>query len=251
MKIALLLFRIMMKIYKNFELKKRQSLKYSVFKIVGVIGTAVFAAAPLSFVVAAPVLSLSSSLQSSPLIYAISDNEQEDLLKGAQNFIDGIAQRGIDFLRDPDLTEEKRKKEFQKLLDDSFDMATIGRFSLGRYWNVATAEEKKRYLELFHEMIVDVYSDRFGEYKGQKLEVRTSRAEGKADVLVTSFLVSGSRGPEVQVDWRVRYKKGSYKVIDVIVEGVSMGVTQRSDFSSVIQRGGGKVEVLLTHLQTH
>lgn len=128
-------------------------------------------------------------------------------------------------------------------------MNTIGRFSLGRYWRVATAEEQKRYLELFRDMVVDVYSSRFSEYKGEKVEVRSSRAEGKTDVLVTSFIVPDGGGPEIQVDWRVRHKNNRYKVIDVIVEGVSMGVTQRSDFASVIQRGGGKVEVLLAHLE--
>ena len=47
----------------------------------------------------------------------------------------------------------------------------------------------------------------------------------------------------------MRYKDGKYKVIDIIVEGVSMSVTQRSDFSSVIQRGGGNVQVLIDHLR--
>ena len=98
-------------------------------------------------------------------------------------------------------------------------------------------------------MVVKVYSDRFKEYKGQKFEVRGARPEGEKDVIVTSFILPEG-GPEVQVDWRVRSKNGRFQVIDVIVEGVSMSVTQRSDFASVIQRGGGNVDVLLAHLQT-
>ena len=71
---------------------------------------------------------------------------------------------------------------------------------------------------------------------------------GKNDVLVTSYIVPDA-GSKVQVDWRVRNKNGSYQIIDVIIEGVSMTMTQRSDFSSVIQRGGGDFEVLLAHLR--
>lgn len=178
-----------------------------------------------------------------------SAGESADFLQGAEDFISDTARRGITFLSDENLTEDQRKKEFRTLLQDSFDMDTIGRFSLGRYWRVATPEEQKRYLGLFRDMVVDVYSSRFSEYKGEKVEVRSSRAEGKSDVLVTSFIVPDGSGPEIQVDWRVRYKNNRYKVIDVIVEGVSMGVTQRSDFASVIQRGGGKIEVLLAHLE--
>ena len=97
-------------------------------------------------------------------------------------------------------------------------------------------------------MIVSVYSRRFSDYNGQSLEVKSARPEGKYDVLVQSFIVPDN-GQKIRLDWRVRPKKGRYKVVDVIVEGVSMALTQRSDFASVIQRGGGDVSVLLDHLK--
>ena len=62
-------------------------------------------------------------------------------------------------------------------------------------------------------------------------------------------MINQPSGSDVSVDWRVRERGGSMKILDVIVEGVSMSVTQRSDFSSVIQRGGGNVDVLLDHLR--
>ena len=74
------------------------------------------------------------------------------------------------------------------------------------------------------------------------------RDDGKKDILVNSYIVPKG-GSKVKVDWRVREKNGKMKIIDVIIEGVSMSLTQRSDFSSVIQRGGGKIEVLLEHLR--
>jgi phospholipid transport system substrate-binding protein len=174
--------------------------------------------------------------------------ESSEMGSGAQNFIESMAQRALDFLGDPDMPMELKKTSFRKLLEESFDMNTIGRFSMGRYWRVSTKQQKQEYLTLFRERVIDVYSGRFSEYKGQKFETRGFRAEGTKDTIVHSFIVPDS-GPEVQVDWRVRYKDGSYRVVDVIVEGVSMSVTQRSDFSSVIQRGGGNVEVLINHLR--
>lgn len=167
---------------------------------------------------------------------------------GAQAFIDSMAGRAIEFLGNSSMSQAAKKQQFEKLLRESFDMDTIGRFALGRYWKTATDAQKKEYMTLFRRMIIDVYSGRFSDYKGQKFETRGARPEGEKDTLVTSFIIPGD-GPEIQVDWRVRYKDGRYRVVDVIVEGVSMSVTQRSDFAAVIQRGGGDVGVLLTHLR--
>ena len=176
-------------------------------------------------------------------------NDQDDeVVIGAQKFIDSLTQRAVTFLGDADLSAEKRRKKFRKLLQDGFDLKTIGRFSLGRYWRTASAAQKKQYQGLFEDMIINVYSSRFEEYNGQEIEVLNARKEGKSDVIVHSKIIPNS-GPKIDVDWRVRYKNGQYKIVDVIVEGVSMALTQRSDFAAVIQRGGGKVDVLIAHLQ--
>lgn len=173
---------------------------------------------------------------------------REAELKSAEGFIASVIEDGIDFLTDEALSPDMRRDRFRILLSKSFNMKLIGRFAMGRYWRQASVEQKKEYLKLFENYTIEVYAGRFDEYSGQKIEVRSVRAEGKADAVVSSFMISPN-APEVQVDWRVRLKDGRYTIVDVIVEGVSMALTQRSDFSSVIQRGGGKVDVLLVHLR--
>lgn len=168
--------------------------------------------------------------------------------EGAKNFISGVSKRGIDFLSNEKLSKAQRKQEFRQLLKSSFDIKTIGRFSLGRYWKVATPAQQKEYLGLFEEMIIDVYSQRFDEYQGQSVNVVDSKEEGNGDFFVFTEIVP-ENGPKFKVTWRVRFRDGQYKIVDVIVEGVSMALTQRSDFSSVIQRGGGNVSVLIDHLK--
>lgn len=168
--------------------------------------------------------------------------------QGAQDFIAQMGDRGINFLGNQSMSMDAKKAEFSKLLTDSFDMATIGRFALGANWKSASPAQQEEYQRLFRQMIIKVYSKRFSDYKGQKFEVRSSRKENDKDSTVTSYIVPTS-GSDVRVDWRVRNKGGSYKVVDIIVEGVSMAQTQRADFSSVIQRGGGGIEPLLQHLR--
>jgi phospholipid transport system substrate-binding protein len=162
-------------------------------------------------------------------------------------FVKKMTDNAIAFLANPDLTTEDRKNEFRKLLRGHFDLPTIGRFVLGKYWKDASPAQQQEYQKLFAERVVNIYANRFKEYDGHKVEIRETRPEGK-DFLVTTFIVSDSN-PPVQVDWRVRTKSGVYKIVDVVVEGVSMSVTQRSDYASVIQSGGGSVEFLLEQLR--
>ncbi len=197
-----------------------------------------------SVTVQAKPLDLRNHSSVSPLVLIAASPEGQK----AQSFINDMGEDAVSFLADKSLSKKQKAAKFRKLLKTSFDMKTIARFALGRYWKTATPAQQKEYLGLFENMIVNVYSSRFNDYQGEGFEVVSNRADGKRDFLVNSFIVPNS-GSKVKVDWRVREKNGSYKIIDVIIEGVSMSLTQRSDFSSVIQRGGGKIDVLLDHLK--
>lgn len=170
-------------------------------------------------------------------------------LQQAHDFLQSVADRGLAFLSNKKLSQDQRKKEFRKLLKDSFDTKIIAQFSIGRYWRKATPAQRDEYLKLFEKMIINIYAGRFDEYSGQKLIITNKRPEGKRDVMVDTKIVSPNGGPDVLVRWRLRYKNSQFKIIDVVIEGVSMIVTQRSDFAATIQKGGGEVEYLLKHLR--
>lgn len=183
-----------------------------------------------------------SAFSSDDRIVQVADSSTE----AAMNFIDTLAEDALKFLADNNLSKAQKITYFRKLLNERFDLRTIARFALGKYWRTATPEQQATYTDLFEKMIVDVYADRFDNYGGQTLKIDGARVDGN-DVLVRSEITAN---PPITVDWRVRSKNGGYKVVDVIIEGVSMGLTQRSDFSAVIQRGGGDIDVLLNHLRS-
>ena len=204
-----------------------------------------FIAAPSSFASAmrAPLLQPQQSALST-LHIEVTTN-----LESAQSFVNTIAEQGIGFLSNTNISKEQQILEFKKLLKNNFDMRTIARFALGRYWKSASPAQQNEYMTLFEKMVLNVYAKRFEEYQGQALVVNDARPEGNSDILVHSTIEQPGGNAPIKVDWRIRNKNGSNKVIDVIVEGVSMSLTQRSDFSSVIQRGGGDINVLLEHLR--
>jgi phospholipid transport system substrate-binding protein len=174
-------------------------------------------------------------------------NEKQDI--GAQIFVQTMTENGLSFLSDTSLTKDQKAKKFKHRLNSNFDIPRIGKFAVGRYWRKMTPAQQKEYQETFKEMLVNVYSSRFDEYQGQKITLSDTVSLSEKDTLVKSIISGGSNGAEIPVDWRIRHTNGKYRVIDVMVAGVSMSVTQRSDFSAVIQRGGGDVAVLINHLK--
>jgi phospholipid transport system substrate-binding protein len=166
----------------------------------------------------------------------------------ASEFVTRLAERAIEGLTQRELPLAERLGRFRQLLNDGFDVPQIGRFVLGRYWRVASEDERREYLRLFEDYIVQNYATRFGEYAGENLRVGNATAAPDSTVTVASELLRPS-GPPVKVDWKLAKQDGSFKITDVMVEGVSMSITQRDDFSASIQRSGGKVEGLLAMLR--
>ena len=191
---------------------------------------------------AAPLVKPQSPSTHSDLLVSVVDKSQ------AYQFVENMTQQGLAFLADKSLTKAEKRQSFNKLLTKKFDLEAIAKFTAGRYWKQMDASQQSEYLKLFKNMIVDVYSRRFDEYQGQTVTVKGATPLNDDEAVVKS-VINQPGGGEVTVDWRVRERGGEMKILDVIVEGVSMSVTQRSDFSSVIQRGGGNVEVLLDHLR--
>ena len=167
----------------------------------------------------------------------------------AERFIADLGSQVVSTLQRDDLTLEEAELQFRDVFRTNFDIPTIGQFALGRYWRAATPAQRQEFLSLFEESIVETYARRFTEYSGQSFRVSGSREISERDVLVSTSILNQDGELLVVIDWRVRERDRGFQIIDVVVEQVSMGVTQRSDFNAVIQRGGGNVEVLLQALR--
>jgi len=144
--------------------------------------------------------------------------------------------------------QSQRVARFRELLREDFDVPEISRFVLGRYWNVATEEQRAEFVKLFEEYIALAYSTRLAEYTGETLKVTGSRPEADGAIVSSQILRPAGAAP-VKVDWRLIGRNGAYKISDVSVDGISMAVTQRSEFASVIQHNGGQVQGLITMLR--
>ncbi len=160
-----------------------------------------------------------------------------DQVAGARSFMNWLADQAIAVLRRTSDSLEQREAAFRQLLLQAFDIAFIGRFVLGRHWRRMTAAEREDYLGVFSEFLVKTYSRRFGGYSGESFAITGAKPTGKKDIVVGTNIRRPS-GPPIRADWRLRVIDRRYRIIDVSVEGISMALTQRTEFASVVQNHG-------------
>jgi len=145
-------------------------------------------------------------------------------------------------------TQEQKFTRFKTAFEKALDMKSIGQFVLGVYWRKASAEERQAFLDAFIDFTTKTWADRFDLYTGQKIVFSGTRnAEGKNQLYVDSTI---ENNPPVQVIWRLKQtKSGDFKIIDIIVEGVSMAMSYRNEYSAFLQKNGGKLPVLTKELE--
>ncbi len=168
----------------------------------------------------------------------------------ASGFINKLGTEALQVLSTKGVQSADGQAQFKQLLDDNFDVQGIGKFVLGRAWNTATPEQQADYQSLFKVLVEQIYTERFSGYAGETFKVLGEKpGNNDTDTIVNTQVVHTNGAPPVGVDWTVRREDGGLKIFDVVVEGVSMSVTQRSEFASVIQRNGGKIDALLQLLR--
>ncbi len=180
---------------------------------------------------------------------ALASKDTENLEAGAIDFVGNLAEEALITLTKSELTIAERRELFRDIMRRYFAFKVIAKWVLGRYWNRSTDTEKFEYLNLFEKLMIITYADRFQSYSGEKLVVLKSETRGRNDILVHTFLERPNHKEPIDEIWRLRERKSSYKIIDVMVEGLSMGITQQKEFSSVIRKSDNKVEGLLSELR--
>jgi len=140
------------------------------------------------------------------------------------------------------LSSEKAKQPVQrrallrKLVKQGFNLELTCQFVLGKYWNRASLSQRTEFMDLFTEYLLNSYARHLAAFQADTLSIVASNPAGKNDILVETK-VSGINGQAAPV-WRVRAVEGEYKIIDVTVDGVSLALTQRREFASVVNRVG-------------
>ncbi len=126
------------------------------------------------------------------------------------------------------------------LVQQSFDIPRIGRFVLGRYWKKATPEQRADFLEVFELAAVKAFSPMLKDIPLDTFKVVRVEYRDIDNISVFST-IEPKKNEVIKIQWRLRavYGYRSYRIVDIVAEGVSLVVTFRSEYGSVIRREGG------------
>ena len=168
------------------------------------------------------------------------DDSQE-----ARKIVQGISDSALNILDRP--IKADRHSAFQKLFTDNFNTVAIGRFVLGRYREGVNPQQFNRFMSVFEELVAKTYTVQLGDYAGEKFKVLTSRADNNRWVVDSQIEPPGRS--TIRLDWILARSKSGLKVVDVRVNNLSMAITQRDEFSSILQSNNGNVDKLIEFMQ--
>ena len=142
---------------------------------------------------------------------------------------------------------EAKKERLRPTIESAVNIDGIARFVLGQFRRDATPQQLNEFENVFHDVLLNNIFSKMGQYRGVTFTPTTTIRRGQ-DMLVGTVIKRPNEQP-ANVQWVVNNVNGQLKVIDVIAEGTSLRVTQRSDYASYLQRNGRQVGALISALE--
>ncbi|MCB2107875.1 MAG: ABC transporter substrate-binding protein [Rhodobacteraceae bacterium] len=180
-------------------------------------------------------------------IAAAAPARADDWQTDPSGYVSKFAETGITQILEADIPQSEKSSRFRTLFGEFFDIPAIGRFVLGRFARAAKPDDLDAFQKLFEDVIVYTWTRRFSEYQGQTLNVQNSSPDGNNGAVVNSAIID-KNGQSFAVAWRLRMREQGYRIVDIIIEGVSMAITYRQEYATVIQQNGG-MSGLLTQMR--
>ena len=161
----------------------------------------------------------------------------------SKSFVEQLGKKVIERVSDESLSDSERRGNFKDLYLSSFDNFYISRFVLGRYWKKIDKNVKTEFVKTFNEYIVSTYAPKFKGWKGEFKAVDSLLEKNYYNVKMD---VLNKNGPTLKLIWKIYQDDDKrFKILDVNIDGVSMLVTQRAEFMSVIKNNPNGVVGLI------
>jgi phospholipid transport system substrate-binding protein len=160
-------------------------------------------------------------------------------------FIAGLGDNVIKVITDDASSQADKERSFRQMFNESFDSDEVMKFVLGRHWRTATEEQRREFRQAFEDLAVKTYATRFGQYSGEHFVVKDARPGASDDEYFVPSTIERDGGPPLRIDWKVRRNGDGWRIADIVVEGVSMALTYRQEYTAFIQKHGGQLQALI------
>ena len=166
----------------------------------------------------------------------------------AEAFVKKVTTEGIEQIVNSDVSMAEKDARFEKLFNEYLDLDYIGKFVLGRYWKTASAKQQADFIDVYRAFNIKTWSKRFDEFKGKSFKfVGTSPSSSEGQIFVNTTVDMGEGAP-AKVVWRVKDGK-PLKIVDIIIENVSLAVTARNEYTAYIKQAPNGVDDLIKNLK--
>lgn len=167
----------------------------------------------------------------------------------AESFVKQITQQGIEELINANVSETEKQARFTKLFNQDLDLDFIGKFVLGRYWRTATTAQRNEFIDVYRKLNIQTWSERFNEFRGKHFEFVGTENSKSPDQIFVNTQVPMEEGNPASVKWRVKENNGNMRIVDIIIENVSLAQTARSEYTSYIQKSPDGIDGLIRDLK--
>ncbi len=146
------------------------------------------------------------------------------------------------------ISDSERVKRMRRLFVQSFDVPAVAKFVLGVHWRQTKEAQFKEFLKLYEIYVAHNYAGLFKKFSGETIDVLREQPSG-GDTTLVFGRINRASGPAIAMEMRVHKNSSGYKLLDLRIEGVSMPLTHRKQFSSVINRSRKGVPGLIDALR--
>ena len=167
---------------------------------------------------------------------------------GPKAFVKDLSTTALTELTSGKISDSERVKRLRRLLVQSFDIPVVGKFVLGVHWRQTNEAQFKEFLKLYEIYVAHNYAGLFKKYNGETIDILREQPSG-GDTTLVFGRINQTSGPAIAMEIRVHKNNSGYKALDLKIEGVSMPLTHRKQFSSVINRDRKGVQGLIAALR--
>ena len=155
----------------------------------------------------------------------------------AREVMDATVAAVLAVLGDDTTSYDEKRAKIEVVALERFDFETMAKLVLKRDWRKFSAAQQAEFVATFRTYLATSYGSRITRYNQEAIEMGGERLEPRGDVTVMTK-IQGGEADGVAIDYRVRNRDGRWRIIDVVIEGISLVSNFRAQFSDVLRRGG-------------
>jgi phospholipid transport system substrate-binding protein len=153
---------------------------------------------------------------------------------GPRDVVRSLADEVLVVLKNKSLSSAQKREQIETIADRGVDFVTLSKLVLARNLSRFSPEEQLQFQKEFRRHLSVTYGDSVDSYKNQEVEITGDRDEARGDVTVKTKITRGGGPDDILVDYRLRQVNGEWKIIDFVVEGVSLVANFRSQFQDLL-----------------